>query len=35
MSHKQWLGSILVFIGLAIDSKFGKEIIDKNLKKSA
>jgi UDP-galactose transporter B1 len=26
MSSKQWIGSILVFIGLAIDSKYGKEI---------
>jgi hypothetical protein len=26
MSAKQWLGSVLVFIGLAIDSKYGKEI---------
>jgi UDP-galactose transporter B1 len=26
MSPKQWLGSVLVFVGLAIDSKYGKEI---------
>jgi hypothetical protein len=26
MSQRQWIGAILVFVGLAIDSKFGKEI---------
>jgi UDP-galactose transporter B1 len=26
MSHRQWVGAILVFVGLAIDSQFGKEI---------
>lgn len=26
MSQRQWIGAILVFFGLAIDSKFGKEI---------
>jgi len=26
MSQRQWIGAILVFIGLALDSKFGKEI---------
>lgn len=30
MSGKQWLGAILVFVGLAIDSKYGKEIKLKN-----
>lgn len=29
MTQRQWLGSILVFIGLAIDQRFGKEIKDK------
>ena len=26
MSSKQWLGAILVFAGLALDSKYVKEI---------
>jgi UDP-galactose transporter B1 len=26
MSGKQWLGSVLVFIGLAMDAKYGKEV---------
>lgn len=30
MSSRQWLGSVLVFLGLALDSKYGKEIKHKN-----
>ena len=34
LSERQWIGAVLVFIGLAIDNKYGKEIKAKKEKKN-